>query len=237
MRRLQWILLGAGCLLAGAALAQTPQPDPKAVALMREVHRNRYGWDESFPGFEGRLTVSYGGEEHKGLARVGKDLGVEVRGVSNEAAAKWARESLASIVAHRRTAPFERGDGRYPLTLGPSDEHASGRLIRLNDPMNSTYRVRDGQIMQINRAAGPNRRFTIDIVENQRTDGEKVLPRVFTVAYFLSASGELERSETYWEGYRKVGAYYLPEFRRQITAEDSGTNQMSLKLSELKLLE
>jgi hypothetical protein len=233
----RWLVLGAALLAAGgAARAQDPQPDPKAVELLREAHEQRYGWDAAFPGFEAVLTVSHGGREHRGSARVGPDLKVDVSGIADERAATWAREALSSIAAHRRSVPFAGSDGRYPLTFGPQDHHPAGRLVRLNDALNSTYRIRDGQIMQINRSAGPRLRFTIDIVENIRTAERKVLPRVFTVSYFVADTGELQKSETYRDGYREVGKYLLPEFRSQVTAEDGGTASAALRLEEHRLL-
>jgi uncharacterized protein DUF3386 len=231
------LILLAGVLIAltaGSPRAQDVQADPKARELMREVYEKRESWGSDFPGFQAKAVVVYKGQEHRGTVQVGKDYRVEVE-IPNEGASKWATDALQSIVLHRRGGRFEEGDGRYPVTFGPTDEHPAGRLIRLNDQMNSTYRVKDGQILQINRAAGPRMRFTIDIIENIRTDRGKVLPRLFTVSYFRSDSGELERTETFWDGYKKVGDYYLPEFRRQITAEDGSTSSMSLRLEQIKL--
>ena len=220
---------------AGALRAQDQQADPKARELMREVYGKRYTWDERFPGFEGRLTVTHKGQEHLGSFRVEQDYSVQVN-LTNEPARKWAADALASIAGHRRGTSFDEADGRYPLTLGPQDTHPAGRLVRLNDMMNSTYRVRDGQIMQVNRSAGPKMRFTIDMLENITVEEDRYLPRVFTVAFFESGSGELVRTDTFWDSYRKIGTYHLPESRRQVRAEDAATEIAILQLEEVKLL-
>jgi hypothetical protein len=233
-RLLTLILLGA-CAAAVTAHAQDRQADPRAVAVMREVYQKRYTWSDDFPGFGADLVTQVGGKEAKGSARVGKDYNVTVD-LPDAEAAKWAEDALASMVAHRRAVKFDTADGGYPLAFGPDDHHPAGRLIRLNDKMNSTYRVRDGQIMQVNRAAGPKTRFTIDIAESLTTEDGRYLPRVFTVAYFDSASGAIKQSQLFRDGYRKVAEYYLPELRLEITAQDGGTEIRSLRLENVKLL-
>jgi hypothetical protein len=240
MKHLRWIPLSLAAALAvlipTSLRAQDQQADPKARDLMREVYEKRQTWGPDFPGFEAKLTVLFKGQEHRGMIRVSKDYNVEVH-LADDAASRWATEAMASIAGHRRATRFEEADGHYPLTFGPADNHPSGRLVRLNDGMNSTYRVRDGQILQVNRNAGPKLRFTIDIVENLLTDEGKYLPRVYTVAYFTSGSGELQRADTFWDSYRKIGKYYLPDSRRQVTAEDGSTQGMLLKLDDVKLLQ
>jgi hypothetical protein len=234
--RLLTLALLGGCLAAAAAVgAQDRQADPKAAAMMREVYQKRYTWGDDFPGFQADLVVQVGGKEARGSARVRKDYGVSVD-LPDAEAAKWAEDALASISAHRRGVRFETADGGYPLAFGPEDRHPTGRLIRLNDKMNSTYRVRDGQIMQVNRAAGPKMRFTIDIAESLQTEDGRYLPRVFTVAYFDSGSGAIKQSQLFRDAYRKTAEYYLPESRLEITALDGGTEIRSLRLDNVKLL-
>lgn len=236
-RRILTTLVAAAAiaLSAGSLRAQDPQADPKARELMREVYEKRYAWDDSFPGFEATARVLFKGREYLGTARVGPDYRVAVA-LQNEAAQKWAAEQLASMASHRRGLPFEKADGRHPLTLGTEDGHPAGRLVRLNDGMNSTYRVRDGQITQVNRQAGPRTRFTIDIIESLPVDGGKFLPRVFTVAYFEAGGGDLERTDTFHDEYRKVGGYLLPESRRHLLAEDGSTEWRVLRLEDVRLL-
>lgn len=218
---------------AGPLFAQERRADPKAVALLRQVYEKRVTWGPDFPGFTAKLTVDHQGEEHQGTVKVGKDRQVELH-LPNAEAARWAEEALRSIVAHR-SARFAEGDGRYPLTLGPEDRHPAGRLVHLNDALDSTYRIREGQIRQINRSAGPKQRFTIDILETTRTEEGKFLSRVYTVSFFDAASGQLLRADTFWDGYRKVGPYHLPEFRRQVTAGDGRTAWKMLRLDDIQL--
>jgi len=221
--------------LAGFAGAQeAPKADPAAVAMMRQVYEKRETWAPDFPGFTAKLTVQLGGKEQQGTVSVGKDRKVEVQ-LAGEEAQAWAEDALASIVGHRAARRFEEADGRYPLTLGVEDGHPAGRLIHLNDKTSSTYRVRDGQLLQINRAAGPKLRFTIDMVESVPTEGGRLLPRVFTVSYFDSEENNLVKTDTIWDGYQKVGKYYLPEFRRQVTAENGHTDAFHLRLNDIKL--
>lgn len=228
---LTWLAVSGSALVSPVFAAE--KADPEAVALLRSAYEKRYAWDSHFPGFEGKLLVQYLGTEYHGTARVTGKYDAAVS-LEDAKAADWAKDELLSIILHRRYVPFDSSDGRYPLTLGPADHHPSGRLIRLNDGMNSTYRVRDGQIMQVNRSAGPQMRFTIDIVENIHTDDGRFLPRVFSVSYFKN-DGSLVSAETYRDGYRKVGGYYLPEYRRQIVAKNGATDSTLLQIEDLRL--
>lgn len=234
-KRFLGVLLGLAAAVWLPVAAQDRQPDPKAVALMRDVYAHRETWDAEFPGFEARATAFYREREYAGNVRVGPDFAVTTT-LKEPEPERWLRETLSSIVEHRRATRFETGDGRYPLSLGPEDGHPAGRLVLLHDATQSSYRVRDGEIRQVNRAAGRRLRFTIDVLETQPSEAGRRLPRVFTVSYFEGDGGRLQKTETCRETYRKVGAYHLPESRHQAIAEDGGAWSAGFRLEEHHLL-
>ncbi|MBM3457783.1 MAG: DUF3386 family protein, partial [Armatimonadetes bacterium] len=221
------------------ALGQDRQPDPRAMALLREVYARRETWNAAFPGFEARAVVHFRGQECRGTVRVGPDYQVAVSLPEREAE-RWVRETLVSLAGHRRPTRLEDTEGRHPMSLGPEDGHPSGRLLLLRDPTGSTYRIRDSEIRQVNRVipgrGGREMKFTIEVLETRITEGNRRLPRAFTVSYYDGASARLLKSESHWESYRRVGDYYLPEARNQFTAEDGGNWTAGLRLEEHRLL-
>lgn len=218
--------------------AQEPQADPKARALLREAYERRYRWDAAFPGFAGKISVAYQGMERAGTARVTAASAPEVT-LPDTRAATWARDALRALALPLRHAPFEEGDGKYPVTFGPADTHPSGRALRLHDENNTLYRIRDGQVWRIEREEGPagdaRDRVTLDFLDFARTEEGLLLPRSFTIAHREAGTSRLQRTETISDTYQRVGDYYLPYTRREVVAEDGGAEVRWLRLTELKL--
>jgi len=230
------VALAAGPGVSGFG-APPPRADPAAVLLLKDAYSRREHWGPEFPGFRADIAVQIGAESGKGTVEVKPRGPNQVRvTLENAKLRRWATEALGSIVAHRQAGDFKSNDGRYPLTLGPEDHHPMGRLLKLNDGMGSSYRLKDGLLMQINRQAGPQMRFTIDMLDYRRTQHNKWLPHLFTVSFFAAKGGALLRHDTYEDTYRLVGDYYLPNERRQLTAEDGRTTMHVLSLSRQKLL-
>lgn len=237
VRQLLFITSGL-VLTAIASPPAVPAPegdDPAARALLREAYERRETWTGAFPGFEAGLTLTIDGTAHAGKVRVARGGMVAVT-MDDEAAKKRAESMLQSIVVHRASSPFEQNEGRYALTFGPGESGKAGRLIQVGDETRSTYRVRDREMVQISRMAGPKLRFTIDILSSQSTDAGKVLPRVYTVTYRDAATGELNRVDTFVDRYRKVGSFYLPEERKVVESGRERSTSYSLELTAPGLL-
>lgn len=158
---------------------------------------------------------------------------------ADEAGLQWLNRELGSMIGHRWHAPYAEGDRRYTQTLGSDDAHPYGRLIRLHDDrFNSSYRVRDGQIAQINRQMGPMR-FTIHIQDRVILPGDptgRSLPTHFTVAYWNVEGGRLVRTDIYRDRYVAIGGLHLPASRLVVTADDNGFTYREMRLTGHELL-
>mgnify|MGYP001546984426 CR=1 FL=1 len=66
----------------------------------------------------------------------------------------------------------------------------------------SSYRVKDRQIMVVNRHIG-RRNMTITMLENEKNTDGKFLPRRYLVHYSLGADGRLDRVETVQQRWRR----------------------------------
>jgi hypothetical protein len=217
-------------VLAAAALTTPASADKEAADLLTAATSMRETWPKSFPGFTAKIHVEQDSKTADGTVTVAADGKVDVT-LEDSDLNKMVTSTLRSLVLHRMA-----GDsGHENPSLGPTDNSPQGRAILLNDDANSLYRIRDNQIMQVNRTMGPIR-FTIDILRNRLVEGGKYLPAFFTVTYRDAKTGALHRTETFEESYTRVGGMYLPSGRRAVSATPTATSITTIALTDLHLL-
>jgi hypothetical protein len=128
------------------------QADPAATKLLAEARAARAQW-EDFPGFRADLTINLDGKVTKGTVEVSAKGKVTIHapGADTQSeAGRWAIEQLASLAAHRldNSAALDT-----PCAfLDDNKDDPRGRALRvLGDEFHSSYRVRDRQIIVVNR--------------------------------------------------------------------------------------
>ena len=236
----QWLSI----LLALAATASAlpaadkevkPDADPAATKLLADARAARGVWKD-FPGFTADLEVNVDGKLVKGRAIVDAKGEVTLK-LPEEENERWARRTLASIVGHRlddgstanTPCAFEDDVGDNPL----------GRAVRvLGDDFHSSYRIRDRQVIVVNREMKDSR-FTITVIENVLNKEDKFLPTCFVVNTWRDddKGGFLASSETHHQTWKRIGAFDLPETLTVVTASPAAgkLEARSLKLSALQL--
>src|SRR5262249_18305418 len=155
-----------------------------------------------------------------------------------ESVASWVQERLESIVLHRMARPQAAAERPKPvLRFGESkDDHALGRLLIFDGgKFASSYRVKDKQIMVVNRHAGPGN-MTITVLDNDRNAEGLFLPRSYTVQYWDAKSGELKRTETVQERWQRVSSWDLPARHTATTATQAGLSVQSFTLTKHEIL-
>jgi hypothetical protein len=114
-------------------------------------------------------------------------------------------------------------------------EHPLGRAIRvLNDEFHSSYRVRDREIIEVNRHMESSR-FTITVMENRFNEEKKILPACYVVNTWDGKTNALKSSQTFHQTWQRVGAFDLPLTVTVVTATAGKQEARSLKLSDWKL--
>jgi uncharacterized GH25 family protein len=205
--------------------------DPAATKLLADARAARAQWT-NFPGFRADLEVNLNGKVSKGKVEVSFKGKVTVT-LDEEAAAKWARGILASTVSHRldNSAALDT-----PCAFADSiAHHPLGRAIRvLNDEFHSSYRVRDRQIIVVNRQM-KEVRFTITVMHNILTKDKKYLPSDFVVNTWDLKTDALRSSETHHQSWKRVDTFDLPGTTTVVTATAGQLEARSLKLSNHKL--
>jgi hypothetical protein len=123
----------------------------------------------------------------------------------------------------RRGMPGEPGArGRVPLVF------EGGRFA-------SSYRVKDKQILVVNRHLG-RLNMTITVLDNERNRDGGFLPRSYTVQFWDAATGELRRTETVQERWQRLGSWDLPTLHTVTTASETGLSVRSFTLSKHQLI-
>ena len=210
--------------------------DPEAHGLLKAAHESGYRFPSEFAGFSSDIEISVNGETRRGhvVLRSPRDLDLDIE--ADEATMGWVRHEIGSMVGHRWPTPYAESDGRWILTLEEEAAHPLGQLIKVHDdPFDSSYRLRDGRITQVNRHMGPTR-FSINIHEHALTADGRTLPSAFTVAFWNTEEGRLTRTDAYQDRYVEIGGIQVPEKRRILRAEDSCISVHEMMLSNYTLL-
>ncbi len=141
---------------------------------------------------------------------------------------------LESLVQHRLADTAADENVEY---VAESQPHPLGRMIRFigDEKMQSSYRVRDNMVTEVNRVMG-DLRFSIDVLDVQRDAAGKYLPRVFTVNFWNKTSGALQRTETHVNHWLAVGDYELPRSVSLVRANAEGNKVMQLEFTRHELL-
>jgi hypothetical protein len=213
--------------------------DPAAVALFEEAIAARAQWQD-FPGFSARITGNLDGRTFAGEVTI--DAKGEVTFVDEapdraEAVGGWVQEQLDSIVQHRLPQPAGQGRARPVLRFAEAvDDNPLGRLLIFDGGrFASSYRIKDRQILVVNRTTGKEH-MTITVLENDRTPEGRYLPRSYAVRYWDAVSGRLLRTETVQDGWQRLGSWDLPARHVVTTATDAGLSVRTFTLSKHELL-
>jgi hypothetical protein len=232
-------LIAPALLLAALSLPafaeEKTQADPAATKLLADARAARASW-EKFPGFRAAVEINLAGKVAIGTVEVspkGK-VTVEAPDASPEAV-KWAREELAQTVSHRldnaasldTPCAFVDDNAHHPL----------GRAIHvLSDEFHSSYRVRERQIIEVNRHMKEGH-FTITVMENRLNKEKKFLPISYVVASW-DGKEALTSSASYHHTWERVGDFDLPATLLVVTARSGAPQEeaRSLKLSKQELM-
>jgi hypothetical protein len=215
---------------AGVAAGERKE-DPAATHLLAKAREARHTWND-FRGFSAFLEVNHDGKVSRGRVEVSASGGVRVT-LKDEEAAAWAKRTLGSVVAHRlSSAPSQKTPCAF---ADDNKEHPLGRAIRvLDDEFHSSYRIRDRQIIVVNRTMRDSR-FTITVLRNQRTREGKFLPAFYVVNTWDRKTGALTGSSAHRNEWVRVGAFPLPGKVIVVTAGRNEQQTWELRLWRHKL--
>jgi hypothetical protein len=224
-------LLGA---LLGSYLAIADDGDkkenPEATKLFADARMARAMWTK-FPGFTADISVTINGKMQKGSVSVNEKGKVSISDLPEEMMG-WTKEIMASTVGHRISSGRE--ESKTACMFADEDvNHPLGRLIQVvDDKTGSSFRIRDQQMMMVNRKMGDSR-FSITMLENLRNEEGKFLPRSFVVSYWDN-DGNLKKSESHYTSWMRQNGMDLPTVIRVISV-DKNVDAREIDLSNFKI--
>lgn len=211
--------------------------DSRAHEIMQRAHEAGYRYPAGFAGFRTSLEASIAGDQVSGTIAVRAPKDIEIDAATDEAGMAWLRQELASVAGHRWHAPYSEADGRHTLTLDADDGHPLGQLVEVQDDrFASSYRVRDGQIAQVNRQMG-TLRFSILIQDRVTAPDGRTLPAHFTVVFWDLEHDRLTRTDIHRDQFETVSGIPLLASRRVITVDDAGVTVKHLRLSNHEIFD
>jgi hypothetical protein len=214
--------------------------DPEAVALFEEALEARAMW-KHFPGFSATITGNLDGRPFEGTITIdakGKVDFSDSDPSQGETVATWVHEQFASLVLHRLVLPQKSGQRPKPvLRFGETrSDHPLGRLLIFDGgKFASSYRIKDKQILVVNRHIGEEN-MTITVLDNDRNAEGLFLPRSYTVQYWDATSGDLKRAETVQERWQRVDQWDLPAKHTVTDASGAGLSVRSFTLTKHVLM-
>lgn len=216
------------------AAKEDRKENPDATRLLADARAARANWDH-FPGFSADLELNHEGKVTKGKIDVDAKGKVTLEGVDDKQVEMWTRRQLSSIVGHRMA---DSGELKTPCCFTEDDaHHPLGRAIQvLNDEFHSSYRIRDRQVIVVNRTMKDNR-FTITVMENKVNAEKQFLPAHYVVNSWDLKTNALRSSQTFFHEWTRVGKYDLPGTSMVLTATSDGkleARKMTLTNHKLK---
>lgn len=213
--------------------------DPEAVKLFQEAIAARAMWKD-FPGFRADFVANLDGRRYAGVVSVDAKGAVELLHEDPTQAGTdggWVQEQLESIVLHRG-ARAGSSEPTQPVVrfADRKADHPLGRLLIFDGGrFASSYRVKDKQLLVVNRVMG-KQNMTLTILDNDRNAEGLFLPRSYTVQYRDGTTGELKRAETVQQRWQRVGVFDLPALHTVTVGTDSGLSVRSVVLTKHELL-
>lgn len=241
---MRWCMLaiGLGCLVGSCWAAEPKQGaakgDPRAEALMQEAARTRYTWSPDAVAVSGKIAWEKDGKAGAGTFRsvLRQRGGLTITPEGDTPVPAEVNEHVASMINHRvPPAPGTAERPQPPSVIVIEDDERGPLILTVGDPMQSTQRVKDGKLVQVNRVMG-SRRFTIDVSEFAKTpDSLRVYPAAFTVTWWDAATGKKTEKQTFTtQGFEVVGGQMFPRAEKVVSDKDGKTSSLAIKYSDVK---
>ncbi len=210
--------------------------DPAAYALLKDAHDHRETFAANFGGMTAKITLNDNGKTYTGtISTDAQDAVIVAIPEASSDGKEWVNDQMETLISHRRGSNFADNEGKDPITFGPDDHSPLGRRVLLHDALQSSYRVRDHQLIDVTRTM-MGQKFSITVLEFKKTDAGKYLPLQFMVTYFDAKTGSIDHVDAYTDTYAKISGAWLPLSRRIITAKDGGFTTRSLTLTDLHVV-
>lgn len=238
--KLQLWLAGAALFFGStlqAAEGDKPKGDPRAAALLAEASKTRYVWSSDVKAVSGEFSWEQDGKSGSGTFHdvLHQRHGLKVTGEGGADVPEDVKEHIASMIGHR--VPAAAGAAARPqhaAVVVVEDDERGPLIMTLGDPMQSTERVKDGKLVQVNRVMG-GKRFTIDVTTFDKAPEGRVYPSAFTVTWWDAATGQRTQKQSYTtQGLETIDGQLFPKAEKVVSEKDGKTSTLDIRYSNVK---
>jgi hypothetical protein len=229
------------CLIGTGLRAEdrpgAPKGDPRAAALMEEAAKTRYVWSPEVTAVSGKFTWHNDGKSGAGtfrsILRQKGGLTFTAEGASEVPAD--VKEHIGSLINHRTpSAPGAAKRPTPPSVIVVEDEDRGPLIMTVGDPMQSTQRVKDGKMVQVNRVMG-GKRFTIDVTEFEKSPDGHYYPSAFTVTWWDAPTGKKTEKQLYsTEGLSVIDGQMFPKAEKVVSDKEGKSTTLTIQYADIK---
>ncbi len=227
-----FVIVAVTGALPPAIAGQNGQSDAVSASdLLQQARKNREVFTKDFHGFRSKLTVRLDGEAHHGtcLFRVPGTLEIALNGGK---APSVVEAAVRNMLMHRvPSSTTVTTKARY----GEPDAHSLGRKVLLDDKYQSTYRIKDRQILQVDRTL-PEFRRVLTVLETRTAASGRYLPRHVFAVVVDNDSGAIREAWTYITRFQEIGSNYLPHSRHVIRTGKGRSSTLLIEWHNIELL-
>lgn len=204
-----------------------------AYSALKTAAGNREVFPAKLLGFQMELDADVNGKAIKGSFSYDPAGGVSTDLTGDEESKKWVEGQIKSLVMHRAAGRFEDGDGAHEMEFTGS-ETALGKQILVKDPSKTRYRVKDGQILEVERNMGPTR-LLVSVLDSIKTSPGKSLATQMMVYTYDMGSGAIKSSSLISDAFVDNQGVWLPTMRRVAQTDKEGSIVRTIKFKNAKL--
>jgi len=218
--------------LAIGASGPAVKNDPAAYNFLKSASEARASFPKNLLGFSADFSADVEGRTVSGhvVYDPGSDLQLTLSGGTDQDQA-WVRGQIRSQILHRSGVPFEKGDGTYAIAFTGS-ENALGKQVALSDSMQSKYRIRGDEILEVDRTIG-GERLIVCVLDTLQTKAGKRLSTQMSVTHF-AADGTLKASEMITDKFEIVSDIPFPGTRRVLATTPQGITTKTISFTHIK---
>jgi hypothetical protein len=231
-----WLI--ASGLSAADEKSAPAKGDQRSAALMQEAAKTRYTWSPEVFAVSGKFNWEKDGQAGSGTFRseIHKRGGMEIKAAGDSEVPADVKDHIASMIMHRVPPAPGKPERPQPETVIVVEDDVRGPLIlTIGDPMNSSQRVKDGKLVQVNRQMG-TKRFTIDVTEFEKSPvAPRVYPSAFIVTWWDAATGNRLEKQTYsTQGFSTIDGQMFPKAEKVVSEKGDKTSSTVIQYSDVK---
>jgi hypothetical protein len=236
----EWATVGTlllGVAYAGAEENAKKKGDARAADLMDQAAKSRYVWIGDVTGVSGEFTWSRDGKTGSATFHdvFHQHDALRITGQGGSAVPEEIHDHVASMINHRvPPGPAAAKRPRPEAVVLVEDDERGPLIMTVGDAMQSTQRIKDGKLVQVNRRMG-GQRFTIDVTEFENVPDGRVYPKSFTVTWWDAATGKRTEQQMYTtEGLETVDGQMFPKAEKVVSEKDGHTSTMEISYTNVK---